>query len=163
MKFHFVAVFAVLGCFTLSACSETAVPQVDAGSMEAPGFASGQSVTDQVNAIRAKAGRNPVKRLPALDAAARAHVQDLVATGIYGHIGSNGSSPGDRVTKAGYRWCTMAENLAEGTLYNTESKVIAGWANSPDHYRNMIKPTVSAFGMAEKGGIWVQLLAGNRC
>ena len=164
MKLYFVAVLAVLGCLAVSACSETAGPRMNEGrSVNAAGSASGQSATDQLNAIRAKAGRKPVERSPALDAAARAHVVDLTANGIYGHIGSNGSKPGERVTKAGYRWCTVAENLGEGTLYNSESKVITGWANSPSHYRNIIKPQISAFGMAQKGGIWVQVLAAKSC
>jgi len=163
MKTGFIAALAVSGCVIVSSCGETAEPQADAKATQAVAFVSGQSATDQLNAIRARAGQKPLVRSAALDAAARAHVADLAASGTFGHIGSNRSTPGDRVTRAGYRWCTVAENLGEGTLYNTESKIIAGWANAPDHHRNIVKPKVTAFGLAQKGGIWVQVLAGNRC
>lgn len=129
----------------------------------APQFAEGQSAQSQVNAIRAKASRKPIQRSRRLDAAARAHVSDLVANGTYGHIGSDGSTPGRRATKAGFKWCTVTENLGEGSKYNSQSKIMAGWAGSPAHHKNIVNKNVSAFGMAQKNGIWVQILAGDNC
>jgi len=129
----------------------------------APQLVEGQSVQAQINAIRAKAGRKPIQRSRRLDAAARAHVSDLVGNGIYGHIGSDGSTPGARATKAGFKWCTVVENLGEGSKYSSQSKIMAGWAGSSEHHKNIVNKDVSAFGMAHQNGIWVQILAGDSC
>ncbi len=55
-----------------------------------------------------------------LTAAARLHSEDMFTNEFQQHIGSDGSSPGQRVTAQGYSWITVGENIfayAEGVFY----------------------------------------------
>ncbi len=151
-------------CIALAGCNAPAKsPTESVGMVAGSPTANVQTPLQQINAIRASAGRKPVVRSAKLDAAARAHAIDMVANGFYGHIGSNGSTVADRVSKAGYRWCSVSENIAQGSKYDTEGKVIQGWKASPGHHRNIVNPKARAFGMAKHGGLWVQVIAGDRC
>ena len=122
-----------------------------------------QTPLQQINAIRAAAGRKPVVRSAKLDSAARAHASDMGANGFFGHIASDGSTVAERVSKTGYPWCSVSENIAKGERYDTARKAIKTWRESPGHYRNIVNPKARAFGMARSGHLWVQVFAGNRC
>lgn len=50
------------------------------------------------------------------------------------HEGNGGL--GARITAQGYRWCSAAENVAEG--YPTAKAVFVGWVNSPGHLANIL-------------------------
>ena len=52
-----------------------------------------------------------------LEAAARAHGQDMAARGFFSHTGSDGSDIGDRLRRAGYAFCFGAENIAAGNRW----------------------------------------------
>lgn len=43
--------------------------------------------------------------------AARQHSWDMATNGFQGHTGSDGSTPGDRISRAGYPWMTYGENV----------------------------------------------------
>lgn len=45
------------------------------------------------------------------------------------HEGSNGSTPGMRVTEAGFVWRAVGENIAYG--FTTAPSVFQAWMNSP--------------------------------
>ncbi|MBN8249836.1 MAG: hypothetical protein J0L84_20635, partial [Verrucomicrobia bacterium] len=53
----------------------------------------------------------PVSIHPQLTAAARVHCNDMFQNEFQGHVGTDGSSVGTRVTRAGYRWNGVAENV----------------------------------------------------
>jgi uncharacterized protein YkwD len=78
----------------------------------------------------------PLSLSPALTHAASAHSQDMVARGFFSHTGSDGSSPGHRVTRAGYRWRMVGENIASGL--RTPREAVAGWLASPHHCANIM-------------------------
>jgi uncharacterized protein YkwD len=64
----------------------------------------------------------------------------------------------DRVKTAGYQWCFLAENIAQGQT--SLSQVMAGWASSPGHYKNMMHKKAAQFGLAQgPGNTWVMVLA----
>ena len=73
----------------------------------------------------------------------------------------NGSSPGDRITAAGYNWRTYGENIAQGQT--SQQQVLTGWTNSPGHHRNNINPNFEEFGLGKAGTggstRWVLVLA----
>jgi hypothetical protein len=62
----------------------------------------------QFNAITSSP---PVAMNGQLMAAARVHSQDMFVNQYQGHTGTDGSSPGDRITAQGYNWYTSGENI----------------------------------------------------
>jgi uncharacterized protein YkwD len=110
---------------------------------------------------------NPLRRNPLLDRAAAVHAQDMAQRGALEHEGRDGSSPADRVTRAGYRWRSVAENIAAGQT--TAEQVVQSWARSPEHCANLMNPGVTEMGIgyavnlkSEAGIYWAQKLARPR-
>jgi uncharacterized protein YkwD len=88
----------------------------------------------------------PLTLSQTLTAAARAHSRDMAAHDLFSHAGSDGSSPGQRVTRAGYRWSMVGENIASGT--GTPREVVAGWLASPHHCANIMTAGFRQMGVA---------------
>lgn len=122
---------------------------------------AGGSATATVNAIRAQAGVSGVRRNGVLDAVAKTHANDMAANNFFGHTGSDGSTPGKRARAKGYKWCTVAENVAKG--YRDQAGAIESWRVSPGHYRNMVNAKNREFGLARTGNYWVMVLAAKNC
>ncbi|MFC5959577.1 CAP domain-containing protein [Streptomyces pratens] len=124
------------------------------GATEASGAVA--RVVELVNAERGKAGCSPVKVNTALTAAAQKHSEDMAASGSMSHTGSDGSSPDDRITRAGYSWSTYGENVAYG--YSTPERVMAGWMASPGHKENILNCAFKEIGvgLAQPGDYWTQ-------
>ena len=109
-----------------------------------------------VNAFRAVEGEGTLRRNAKADAAAFAHARDMARHGFFGHKGSNGSSVGGRLKAAGCRFTGAAENIAKGQ--RSDAEVVAAWAASPGHRRNMLAP-YDQYGAARIGDTWVLVLA----
>jgi uncharacterized protein YkwD len=101
---------------------------------------------DLVNAYRKEKGLRPLKLQPNLTEAARAHSRDLAKWDRISHFGSDGSSPWDRVKRAGYSAKLAAENVGTGQI--TIQEVINGWKNSPGHNKNLLLPDAAHMGIA---------------
>lgn len=97
-----------------------------------------------------------------LTKAAQDHSEDMAAHSNMSHTGSDGSDPGQRITRAGYQWSTYAENVAYG--YDTAAKVMEGWMNSPGHKRNILDCNVKeiGIGLAQPGQYWTQDFGASR-
>ena len=87
--------------------------------------------------------------------AARLHTLDQcrpVSDWIRGpcaHQGSDGSWPGDRVSRAGYSWSTVGENLAyTGGTKRTAERIVEGWLGSPGHCENVMREKYTEVGYA---------------
>lgn len=89
-----------------------------------------------VNQQRQRAGRKPLGMSKALENAAQKHSDDQARMRSMTHTGSDGSSPGDRVSRAGYNWNGVAENVAYG--YSDEEECMRQWMNSPGHRENIL-------------------------
>ncbi|MYV48115.1 CAP domain-containing protein [Streptomyces sp. SID2888] len=113
-------------------------------------------VVELVNAERGKAGCSPLKLNATLSKAAQAHSEDMAAHRNMSHTGSDGSSPGDRITRAGYTWSSYGENVAYG--YATPEQVMAGWMSSPGHKANILNCGFKEIGvgLAQPGSYWTQ-------
>ncbi|KMS88213.1 MULTISPECIES: CAP domain-containing protein [Streptomyces] len=109
-----------------------------------------------VNAERSKAGCQPLTLNSTLTKAAQAHSDDMAAHQNMSHTGSDGSSPGDRITRAGYTWSSYGENVAYG--YSTADQVMAGWMSSPGHRANILNCGFKEIGvgLAQPGSYWTQ-------
>jgi uncharacterized protein YkwD len=108
-----------------------------------------------VNQERISRGLHPLRLNNILTNAARDHNQDMIDNGFFGHIGSDGSWPWDRVCDHGYipyGWegCFAAENIA-GTQ-TTPAQVFNAWMNSPDHRDNMLDPIYREIGVGHATG-----------
>ncbi len=88
----------------------------------------------------------PLSLAPALTRAARAHSRDMAAHDFFSHTGSDGSSPGQRATRAGYRWSMVGENIASGL--SAPRDVVAGWLASPHHCANIMTAGFRQMGIA---------------
>jgi uncharacterized protein YkwD len=109
----------------------------------------------------------PLTQAPALEQAALAHSRDMAANDYLAHSGRDGSTPGERVTRLGYRWRIVGENLASGVL--TPEEAVKGWIDSPPHCENLMSSRFSQMGVAytanasSEGGIfWTQVFASPR-
>ena len=99
-----------------------------------------------------------------LHRAALAHSRDMAKRDYFEHGGRNGSTPAQRVTKAGYKWRVTGENLAAGVT--TPEEAVKGWLGSPHHCANLMDPRFTETGVAvavnpaSKLGIyWTQVFA----
>lgn len=120
----------------------------------------GQRLVERMNAVRAE------RSLPALAVdlrlvrAADVHARDMAGNGVFGHVGSHGSEPADRVTDAGYEWTFVGENVAAGLL--DPVRVLGGWMDSRAHRRNVLAERATQVGVgfaeaedSEWGTYWV--------
>jgi len=77
---------------------------------------------------------------------AHAYARDMATFGYMDHTGRDGSSPAARITRSGYRWREVGENLASGVM--TADEVVAGWLASPEHCANLMDPLYREMGVA---------------
>jgi uncharacterized protein YkwD len=90
-----------------------------------------------------------------LERAAERHTLDMAAHGVLSHIGSDGSTVGERVTRAGYDWRRVGENLARAQMPAAE--VVELWLASPGHCANVMHPGHVEMGVAGLDGYWTQV------
>ncbi|MFP8962787.1 CAP domain-containing protein [Streptomyces nanhaiensis] len=136
--------------------STSPAPRTSAPSAPAPANDVAARVVALVNSERAKAGCAPVRTNEKLAQAARAHSRDMAEHRNMSHTGSDGSGPGDRITRAGYEWRTYGENVAHG--YRTPESVMNAWMSSPGHKRNILNCSFEEIGvgLAQPGDYWTQ-------
>ena len=127
-------------------------------------------LTNKARSSGRECGREPYAAAPpltlnsTLERAAMAHSKDMAAHNILDHKGTDGSSPADRVTRAGYKWRIIGENLASGVP--TAEEVVNGWLGSPHHCENIMGPRFTQMGVAyyydaksAAGIYWTQVFA----
>ena len=110
------------------------------------------------------AAAGPLTLSAALHEAALAHSRDMAKRNYFEHEGRNGSQPAERVTRQGYRWRVVGENLAAGIA--TPEDAVAGWLESPHHCANLMDPRFTQMGVAfavdsssDMAIYWTQLFA----
>ncbi len=141
-------------------------PSTSPGGSSPPsgGGANTASFGSLLNDVRLSNSAGPVAFDARLANAAQGHANDMQANNYFSHTGRNGSSAGDRISDAGYRWRTYGENIARGQ--RTEEEVLDAWTNSPGHHANNINPNFEDFGLAKAGSgngtYWVLLLAAEQ-
>jgi uncharacterized protein YkwD len=103
----------------------------------------------------------PLSLSSSLERAALEHSRDMATHGYMDHTGRDGSSPADRITRSGYKWHMVGENLASGVL--TPEDAVAGWLQSPHHCENLMTARFTEMGVAfavnpstDAGVYWTQ-------
>ncbi len=135
-----------------------------------------KAVLKLVNEARSRARRCGFKKFAAatplepdsvLDQAALLHARDMAQRGHMSHEGHDGSTVADRVTRAGYPWASVAENVAAGQT--SADDVVEIWLDSPGHCANLMDPEYTEMGVAyavnpatESGIYWAQVFAAPR-
>ncbi|MCZ7683924.1 MAG: CAP domain-containing protein [Sandaracinaceae bacterium] len=125
----------VLGC--LLASGVAAAQDFDA--------AGEQQMLARINAMRAAQQLGPLARHDGLDAAARAHSQDMAAQNALTHVSPTTGTPADRVRRAGVSATTIAENVA---LHRSAEDAHQALLGSDAHRANMMSPDITHVGLA---------------
>ena len=116
-----------------------------------------------VNNVRAKGCKcgednmppvNPLTWNTLLAQAALAHSHDMNVNNYFSHTGLDGSTPGDRITKAGYIWKSYGENIAWN--YPDEQTVMNAWLQSEGHCKNIMDADFKEMGSGHDGAYWTQ-------
>jgi uncharacterized protein YkwD len=138
--------------------------------------AAGQRVLELVNTARAGPRRcgdrpfsaaRPLARSAVLGRAALLHAGDMARHNYFDHRGRDGSTPAERIARAGYRFRATGENIAAGP--STPEEAVAGWFRSPGHCANLMNPAYAEMGVAyavernsEFGVYWTQVFGTPR-
>lgn len=110
------------------------------------------AIVEMTNAFRKENELGALKPNAALTAAARAFAAYLGRSGQFGHE-ADGRKPAERAVAQGYRYCTVAENLAlnlDSRGFETRQlarSAVEGWKGSPGHRVNMLRPYVTEIGV----------------
>lgn len=90
--------------------------------------------------------------------------EDMAEHSYMAHRGRDGSMVNDRVNRTGYRWRSLAENLASGQA--TPEQAVQGWLNSPGHCASLMDARYRETGVAYAynetsldGMYWTQVFA----
>lgn len=110
------------------------------------------AIVQLTNEFRREEKLGEVKRNTELDTTARLFAAYLAKTGRFAHE-ADGRQPAERAKAAGYKYCTIAENLAlnqDSRGFKTDALAkgaVEGWKNSPGHRANMVLPHVTEIGV----------------
>ncbi|WP_226622840.1 CAP domain-containing protein [Alloyangia pacifica] len=140
---------------TLTACVVVPLPQTDTGG-EPARFLENPSGA-QLNALRARNGLAPLSYSPTLQKVAQGHARDMARMQEMTHIGSDGSTIGDRIKRRGYNLRRGAENIA--VTRRGLGGAMEIWTNSPPHLSNMLMEDVKEYGIAGSGNYWAMVVA----
>ncbi|KMW58873.1 putative transmembrane protein [Candidatus Rhodobacter oscarellae] len=118
---------------------------------------------DSVNALRQASGAPALQLNASLNAAAATHSRDMSVQNRPWHFGSDGSSPVERVQRAGYELTLLGENISE--TFETELQTLAAWMAQPDTRQVILDREGRDMGFSwfqEPGGkIWWTLIIGG--
>lgn len=118
---------------------------------------------DSVNALRRAAGASPVQLDSNLTAAAATHARDMSLQNRPWLFGSDGSSPLDRATRAGFRGRFLGENISES--FETELETLAAWMQQENTRAVILDANARRMGFAwlqeQQGKIWWTLNMGT--
>jgi len=107
-----------------------------------------QTIVDAVNQQRAYAGLAPLQVHPLLNQAAQNHVDDMLATGFYGHMGSDGSYAAQRVQRTGYTGGLASENWVAA---RSPEGAMDWWMNDWIHRENILNTRWQEIGIGVAG------------
>lgn len=161
----FPVVFAALLSFSCTKDSVSANDPEQPGTTTAavPATINKTLMLQLVNDVRKKGCQcgdtfyNPVGALvwnDQLEAAAYSHSEDMYKNNYFSHTAPDGANGGVRIQRAGYKWSTYGENIAQG--HRTEKEVVEGWLQSPGHCKNIMNRSFKEMGVARVGTFWTQ-------
>lgn len=118
---------------------------------------------DSVNALRQAASVAPLQLNAQLNAAAATHSKDMSLQNRPWHFGSDGSSPLERVARAGYIGSVQGEAISES--YENELQTLTAWMEDSSTRAVLMDPKAQNMGFSwfqeENGKIWWTLITAN--
>lgn len=102
-------------------------------------------IVELINLRRREAGLAPVVVDGTLMACAQQYSEVQASQGGINHRGPDGSTPGQRLSRCGYRWKHFGENLSAG--YANPDELVAAWMASPGHRKNILNGKVVEIGL----------------
>lgn len=118
---------------------------------------------DSVNTLRRETGAVDLVFDASLNAAAATHSADMARQNRPWHFGSDGSSPLDRVARAGFDGQLLGENISE--TYETELETLAAWMQDRATRDVILESRATRMGFAwfqePNGKIWWTLVTGT--
>ncbi|MET7638456.1 sigma-70 family RNA polymerase sigma factor [Streptomyces sp. NPDC005438] len=133
----------------------SAKPRPSRTQQPPPPSGDGPQVLALVNKERAARGCGALRLNDRLNTAGQRHSDDMAARGYFSHTSPDGKDPGDRITAAGYRWSTYAENIARGQ--GSPAQVMKAWMDSSGHRANILNCSLKEMGLGVHqgaGGPW---------
>jgi hypothetical protein len=116
-----------------------------------------------INQVRVAHGLPPLKLNPDLCRAAQLMSDEILLTGNFGHIDSEGRRADARARMFGYEFEWLGENLAAGQ--SSAERALQAWLNSLSHRENLLNPAYREMGLgytqlmgSRYGSCWAQLL-----
>jgi uncharacterized protein YkwD len=111
-----------------------------------------------LNGYREALGLLPLELDPRLTLAARKHSKDMVENNYFDHESPDRQQKTSemRITRAGYAWDAMAENITMSIPPPDARQAFWSWFDSPGHHRNMISANFVAVGVGKWDGYWTQ-------
>lgn len=88
----------------------------------------------------------PLRANARLEKAATAHAQDMAAHQFVAHVGHDGSTFAQRITRTRYEWRSVGENVAAGQ--RSAEDVVQDWLASPGHCANIMGGDFTEMGLA---------------
>ena len=133
--------------FALIIVAALLVPAVrtQAAALQPKPSATAQRIVLLINQKRSQVGLKPLAVNPILTNEAQRFSAVQAAMGKVSHRGTDGSTAGQRLTRAGYRWAFYGENLAAGQA--SAEEVVAAWMGSPTHRANVLSPKAREIGI----------------
>lgn len=117
---------------------------------------------DLINAYRISQRKKPLTVSASLTRAAQLHAEELEARGYSpqnsfpGHYGADGSKPGTRAKRQGYKYRTITENIAYAF---SPDQAIDLWKKSAGHKKNLLNKKTTQIGVGKAGNIYVAVFA----
>jgi uncharacterized protein YkwD len=120
-------------------------------------------VLDSVNAFRQASGLAPLELSAELTAAAATHSRDMSVQNRPWHFGSDGSSPIERIARAGYKGPLIGENISE--TFESDVETLAAWMAEDGTRAIILDKNARYMGLAwyqeANGKIWwTQIIGG---
>lgn len=163
---------ALLCLIGLAGCTGTVDATFDASGKAMPQVYRIQSadvgriqvrMLQAVNSLRAARGLGALALNAELNAAAATHARDMSVQNRPWHFGSDGSSPIDRVARAGYGGALRGELISE--TYETELETLSGWMERDDTRLILFDPEAREMGLGvhqeQAGKLWWALVLGD--
>ena len=105
-----------------------------------------KELIELTNRERQKAGLSQVTENDALDRAAAAKAQNMLAENYWAHFAPSGKTPWDFMLGSGYKFSFAGENLAKN--FYKSNDVVTAWMASPTHRDNLLNSKYKDIGIA---------------
>lgn len=136
-----------------SEASSNTKPLVPVTSNQQEGYLAADIIISATNKERVKMGLPKLVKNQKLLNSAEIKLEDMFSNQYFAHVSPSGESVSTVVSRAGYDYIVVGENLALGLFPNDEA-VVAAWMASPGHKKNILDSRYQEIGVAVGQGMY---------